>query len=111
MINMFLDDIVSNTKFAEFQVKLPDPKGRNALHDLAQRWSNVSTVYGLFNNNLGAIDGWLPHTEMPSDVENQTDYISGHDYQCYSFNIRAMCDPDLLFLCVAVAAPGKVHDI
>jgi hypothetical protein len=34
------------------------------LLEMAGRWSNVSTAYGLFTHNLGAIDGWLPCTEM-----------------------------------------------
>ena len=65
---------------------------------------------GLLNYHLGAIDGWLPRTEMPWDVTNQTDYFSCH-YQCYRLNVQVMCDPDLLFLYVAVAAPGKTNDI
>jgi hypothetical protein len=27
---------------------------------------------------LGAIDGWLPGTEMPRDVSNKNDYFSRH---------------------------------
>ena len=47
---------------------------------------------------------------MPGDVTNQTDYFSGH-YQCYGLNIQAMCDPNLIFLYIVIAAPGKVNDI
>ena len=46
---------------------------------------------------------------MPRGVSNQADYFSGH-YQAYGLNIQAMCDPDLLFLYVAVAGPGKIND-
>jgi len=110
VINMFLDAIDYNTECLELQVRLPDPTDLDALHTLAQRWVDVSGIFGLFNNTLGAIDQWLPHTEMPGDVPNQTDYFSGH-YQCYGLNVQAVCDPDLIFLYVAVAAPGKVNDI
>jgi len=57
VINMFLDVVDHSTEFAPLQVKLPDLNDHNALHDLAQRWSEVSTAFGLFNNDLGAIDG------------------------------------------------------
>ena len=108
-IDMFLDAIDYNTSCDELQVKLPDASDHNALRELAQKWSDVSTA-DLFQYNLGCLDGWLPRTEKPKDVPNQTDYFSGH-YQCYGLNVQAMCDPDLLFLYVAVAAPGKVNDI
>jgi len=109
-ITMFLDAIDYNTTCAELQVKLPDPNDASALGELAQRWSNVSDAPGLLEYNLGCIDGWLPRTEMPRNVYNQTDYFSGH-YQCYGLNVQALTDPDLVFLYVCVAAPGKVNDI
>ena len=107
-LNMFLNAIDYNTELPELQVRLPDPTNDTALRDLADRWENVSTVFRLFENNLGCLDGWLPRTQAPS-VPNQADYFSGH-YQCYGLNVQAMCDPDLLFLYVAVAAPGKTND-
>ena len=110
VINMFLNAIDFNNSCPELQINLPDPTDDEALRALANRWSEASTVFGLFNHYLGAIDGWLPCTEMPRDVPNQSDYFSGH-YQCYGLNVQAMCDPDLLFLFVCVAAPGKVNDI
>ena len=57
---------------------------------------------------IGAIDGWFPRTEtMPRGVSNQADYFSGH-YVAYGLNIQAMCDPDLIFMYVAVAGPEKL---
>jgi len=76
-VNMFLDAIDYNTSCPELQIELPDPTSTAALLEMAGRWSNVSTAYGLFTHNLGAIDGWLPRTKMPRDVTNQTDYFSG----------------------------------
>ena len=109
-VNMFLDAIDCNTSCPELKIELPDPTNTAALLEMAGRWSNVSTAFGLFMHNLGAIDGWLPRTEMPRDVTNQTDYFSGH-YHCYGLNVQAMCDPDLAFTYLCVAAPGKVNDI
>ena len=107
-INMFLNAIDYNTDCVEMRVELPDPSDHSALRNLAQAWSSVSTAFDLFNYNLGCLDGWLPFTEAP-DVPNAADYFSGH-YQSYGLNVQALCDPDLLFLFVAVAAPGKVND-
>jgi hypothetical protein len=52
---------------------------------------------------------------VPSDrdargVSNQADYYSGH-YQAYGLNIQAMCDPDLVFMYVAVTGSGKINDV
>ena len=110
VINMFLDAIDFNTDCPELQVRLPDPTDADVSRALVSKWSSISTIFGLFNNTLGMLDGWLPQTEMPGDVTNQTDYFSGR-YQCYGLNIQAMCDPNLIFLYVAIAAPGKVNDI
>ena len=87
----------------------PIPMTTELWFDLAERWANCLTAFGLMNNHLDALDGWLPRTEMPWDVSNQTDYFSGH-YQCYGLNVQAMCGPDLEFLYVAVVAPGRTVD-
>jgi len=108
-INMFLNAVDYNTDIPELQVSLPDPTDNDALQSIADGWAACSTAWNLFNNNLAAIDGWLPRTQAP-DVVNQADYFSGH-YQCYGLNIQAMCDADLIFLYIAVAAPGKTNDL
>ena len=107
--DMFLDAIDGNTTCPELQIELPDPTNNSQLSELAARWSDVSTVYKLFDGTLGALDGWLPRTTMPVGVRNQYDYFSGH-YQCYGLNIQAMCDPDLVFMYAAAAGPGKTND-
>ena len=66
-------------------------------------------MYGVFQHNLGCLDGWLPFTVAP-DVSNQADDYP-RLYQSHSLNVQAMCDPDLLFLFVSVAAPGKLNDL
>lgn len=98
-INVFLDAIDFNAEFEEMQmqVKFPAPTDREALDNLAHRWSSCSTAFKLFNDNLSCIDGWLPCTKMPRDVDNQADYFSGH-YQYHGLNVQALCDPDLMFL-------------
>ena len=110
VIDMFLDAIDHNSQCRELQIELPDPSNKNDLDNLAGKWSRVSSAYNLMNGFIGAIDGWLPRTEMPYDVPNQVDYFSGH-YQCYGLNVQAICDPDLIFLFLGVAAPGKVNDV
>ena len=110
VIELFLNAVDSNTTCPELQVHLPDPTIIAELDDMAKRWSNTSTAHRLFDGFLGALDGWLPRTEKPRGVTNQTDYFSGH-YQCFGLNVQAMCDPDLVFTYYAVAAPGKVNDI
>ena len=109
MVDVFVDAIIMNTSCEELRIQLPDPSCPKQLRDLSQRWSEVSTAYTLFDGYLGSLDGLLQRTEMPFDVTNQVDYFSGH-YQCYGLNMQAMCDPDLIFMYAACAAPGKVND-
>jgi hypothetical protein len=97
VVNMFLDAIDYNSQCKELQVELLDPSKIEELEDLAGKWVRVLLAYQLMNGFLGAIDGWLPRTEMPYDVSNQVNYFSGH-YQCYGLNVQAVCDPDLIFL-------------
>jgi hypothetical protein len=86
------------------------PLGEEKLRDLAQQWLDVSTCpQGLYWGHIGAIDGWFPRTEMPHGVSNQANYFSGH-YVAYGLNIQAMCDPDLVFMYIAVAGPGRIND-
>jgi hypothetical protein len=47
---------------------------------------------------------------MPCGVSNQAGYYTRH-YQAYGLNIQTMCDPDLVFMYVAVAGPGKINDV
>ena len=63
----------------------------------------------MFYGHLLPIDGWLCTTQMPWDVSNRTDYMSGH-YQRYGLNVQAMCDPNLRFAYFSVAGPGKMND-
>ncbi len=109
MVDMFVGAIITNTSCEELRIQLPDPSSPKQLRDLAQRWSEVSSAYTLFDGYLGSLDGLLQRTEMPFDVTNQVDYFSGH-YQCYGLNMQAMSDPDLVFMYAACAAPGKVND-
>ncbi len=107
---MFIDAIDFNTTCRELQVRLPDTNNLDKLHELAGKWQEVSTAFGLLNGFLGAIDGWLPRTKKPSGVDNPADYFSGH-YQCYGLNVQAICDPDLIIQFFEFAGPGKVNDV
>ena len=108
VIEMFLDAVDYNESCRAMQVRLP--RSIDELNELAQHWHDVSTCpINMLNGHIGAIDGWFPQTEMSGDQVNQTDYYSGH-YQAYGLNVEAMCDPNLLFTCIAVAGPSKIND-
>ena len=47
--------------------------------------------------------------EKPADVENPTDYHSGH-YQRFGINVQAMCDVNLRFTYLSVCASGGTGD-
>eukprot|EP00978_Attheya_sp_CCMP212_P041902 scaffold246557_cov35-Attheya_sp.AAC.1 len=53
--------------------------------------------------------GWLCCMDKPTEV-NAADYFSGH-YQRFGLAVQAMCDANLLFMYVGVAAPGKTNDL
>ena len=86
-------------------LKISRLQSLDKLKNLAQRWSSISTSYGLFYGHIGAFDGWLAQTERPP-VSNQADCFSGH-YQCFGLNIQGLCDPDLIFIYICIATPGK----
>jgi len=109
VIRMFLNAVDYNETCPDLQIVLPDPNDREELDKLADEWEGVSTGGNILSGHLGALDGWLPRTEAPRDVDNQGDYWSGH-YQCYGLNCQALCDPDLLFMFFCVSAPGKCND-
>ena len=109
VIRMFLNAVDYNTTCPDLQVVLPDPNDRVELDKLADEWEGVSTGGNVLSGHLGALDGWLPRTEAPRDVNNQGDYWSGH-YQCFGLNCQALCDPDLLYMFFCVSAPGKCND-
>jgi large subunit ribosomal protein L3 len=67
------------------QVRLPDTNNLDELHELAGKWQEVSTAFGLLNGFLGAIDGWLPRTKRPSGVDNPADFNVGQLLNVESF--------------------------
>ena len=108
-INMCLDTVDFNTDLAEMQIKLPNSTDLSALKNPSQGWLSILTTCVLIMHNIGCLDGWLLQTEAPS-VSDQADYFSGH-YRCHELNIQALCDPNLTFIHVAIAAPGKVNHL
>ena len=108
VFDLFLNAINFNKMCHAMRMELP--QGEEKLRDLAQQWLDVSTCpQGLYWGHIGAIDGWFPWTEMPRGVSNQANYFSRH-YVAYGLNIQAMCDPNLVFMYVAVAGPGRIND-
>jgi hypothetical protein len=108
IVDMFLDAVDYNEPCKALRVELP--RSDSKLNEVAQRWCDVSTCpINMLNEHIGAIDGWFVQTEMPHYQTNQADYCSGH-YQLYGLNVQAICKPDLLFLYIAVAGPGKINN-
>ena len=58
-----------------------------------------------FDGHIEALGGWLAQKGRPH-VSNQADYFSGH-YQCFGSNIQVLCDSDLIFIYVCIAASEK----
>jgi hypothetical protein len=82
---------------------------RRQLKRVSAEWSSRSSSFQILDGFLGAIDGWLCCMNKPSDVDNPGDYFSGH-YQRFGLNVQAVCDANLIFIYVSVAAPGKTND-
>jgi hypothetical protein len=100
---------IVNSDHKMLAIVLPDPTDTVALYNLARRWEDLSTSSGIMRGHLAALDGWLADTDMPKDVSNQSDYFSGH-YKCYGLNVQAVVGPNLEFLFICVAGPGKTSD-
>ena len=98
---------IDRTNFEPLQIRLP--QSTEDLNSLAEKWSSISTSFGLFDGHMGALDGWSAQTERPH-VSNQADYII-ENYQCFGLNIQALCDPNLIFLYICIAVPGKTNDV
>lgn len=106
VVDMFLEAVVA---CPDLQIKLPTTMAK--MEAVAAGFASTSTLDGLFNGCVGAIDGWLCTTIQPidRDIQNKRDYHSGH-YQCFGLNVQAICDHKLRFLYFAVAAPGLTND-
>ena len=101
---MFIEAVISNNR-----LKIHLPNTPDKLKVLADGFDAVSGARGVFYGVIGAIDGWLCTTEKPYDVPNPGDFMSGH-YRRFGLNVQAICDSNLRFMYVAVAAPGKTND-
>jgi hypothetical protein len=110
VINMFLATVDNNTDRSELQIKLLDPADVFEHNKLASKFAKISLQYQLMDGWLGVIDGWLACTEKSYNTSNQVNYYSGH-YQFYGINVQAMCGPNLIFLFLGIAAPGKVNNM
>jgi hypothetical protein len=70
--------------------------------------SVINIVKKIFNGSIGALDGWLCLIQVPSANEAKMvkDYFSGH-YQCYGFNVPAICDVTCSFISLSVYVLGE----
>jgi hypothetical protein len=110
VINMFLAAVDNNTDCSELQIELLDPANVFELNKPAGKFAKILVLYQLMDGCLGEIDGWLACTEKPYNASTRVDYYSGY-YQYYDINVQAMCDPNLIFLFLQIATPGKVIDM
>ena len=90
-------------------LKIRMPKTDEELWKITKGFDEISGASGLYDGAVGALDGWLACTDKPGDVDNPTDYYSGH-YQRFGINVQAICDVNLRFLYFAVCAPGGCND-
>ena len=104
IIELFLTAVVNCDELA-----LRVPITQDDLEKGARDFTNISGAHGIYHGAIGAIDGWLCCTNMPMDVINSADYFSGH-YNRYGFNVQAICDANLRFIYMSIAAPGKTND-
>ena len=76
VLNVFLEAVEeSNHPFLSTDL-LPTTDAER--QKFAGEWAKRSRAFGIFDGCLGAIDGWLCTIEKPSDVNNPSDYFSGH---------------------------------
>ena len=106
-ISIFLDS-VDVSKHKDLSTDLL-PSSYDDLKKVSDEWSQRSSAYGIFHGCLGAIDGWLCATEKPADISNPVDFQSGH-YQRFGLNVQAMCDANLRFSYISVAATGGTNN-
>lgn len=79
------------------------------LQKLADGWTEKSTGDGVFHGAVLMLDGFLSSRTKPA-CTNSADYFSGHK-KIFALNVQALCDHNLRFRYVCVAAPGKTNDI
>jgi hypothetical protein len=104
IVELFFDAVLATPEL-EIRLPLTDDEIREGIDE----WADHSTAGELLYGFIGAIDGWLCCTNMPSGVDNETDYFSGH-YHRYGLNVQAVCDANLRFKYFTVVAPGKCND-
>ena len=76
------------------------------------RGFNAKSDNGVIANCVGAIDGYLLATNVPSRNDcggNGRSYFSGH-YKRIGMNVQAVCDSNCMFTYFAVCSPGSTND-
>ena len=86
------------------------PTNETQLRRTALGFQNRATDHIVFQDVVGAIDGYLPVMTQPVGVPNPRCYYSGH-YECYGLNVQAVCDADLRFTYMGIGGPGSMSDV
>jgi DDE superfamily endonuclease len=81
----------------------------NELQSLFDAWTEKSSADEVFHGAVLMMDGFLSPRTTPT-CSNPADYYSGHK-KLHGLNAQALCDHNLCFRYVCVAAPGKTNDI
>ena len=92
------------------QLQMKFPLTEQECQEAALAFRSISFDEAIVNC-VGAIDGYLLHTEQPRKklVGNQRQYYSGH-YKKFGINIQAACDHECKFTYFALAGPGSMND-
>ena len=104
--NLFVNAV---TSCEALKIVFPDSKEDfNAL----QNGFQAKSTHGLKQGCVGCMDGLTIEIKCPSEREpgnSSKSYYSGH-HCCYGSNIQAVCDINMHFIFLSVAAPGKLSD-
>ena len=68
-----------------------------------------------FNEIIGAVDGMLVWSRMPTDKEFKTNKTGHGKFKCsrkgkYALNMQAACDSKRHFIWVLIITPGTISD-
>ena len=92
-------------------LKIVFPNSEEDINVLQNR-SQAKSTHGLIQGCVRCVDGIPIEIKRPSEREcwnSPKSYYSGH-YCCYGLNIQAVCDVNMHFICLSVAATGKSSD-
>ena len=98
---------INNCKDLEYKFPTDPHEMERAAADFA-----AISLHGVIQGCLGALDGLLIKTIVPSrnEVPHVKAYRSGH-YAHYGINVQAICDSSCRFIYLSTEAPGGQNDV